>query len=106
MVRLTVVGDPFEATVVRARLGADGILAQCRGGPGSTYPLRTAVELWVMAGELDTAVNLLSATEDDPEPPWVPLTRRRLSAALSLVAALVTFVGGVAAAFGLAVHGA
>ena len=56
---------PFEARLLAARLGAEGILWQLRG-ESAVYPI-SAVEVLVEADEIDRARALL-------EPAWVPDT--------------------------------
>jgi Putative prokaryotic signal transducing protein len=72
MVHLTTAGSLFEARVVMARLGADGILTQLRGGRDGPYPLPGPVEVLVIADQADEARQLLLADQveaifDDPE---------------------------------------
>ena len=72
MVHLTVAGSLFEARVVMARLGADGILTQLRGGADGPYPLPGPVEVLVLAGQAEEARHLLLADQvealfDGPE---------------------------------------
>ena len=62
MVPLTTVGSSFEARVVMARLGADGILTQLRGG-GDTYPLPGPVQVLVHVDQADEARDLLMADQ-------------------------------------------
>ncbi|HXQ43374.1 MAG TPA: hypothetical protein VN816_01955 [Acidimicrobiales bacterium] len=63
MVPLTTVGSSFEARVVMARLGADGILTQSRGGADGTYPLPGPVQLLVLVDQVDEARELLMADQ-------------------------------------------
>ena len=63
MVPLTTVGSSFEARVVMARLGADGILTQSRGGGDGTYPLPGPVQLLVLVDQADEARELLMADQ-------------------------------------------
>jgi len=63
MVPLTTVGSAFEARVVMARLGADGILTQTRGGGDGTYPLPGAVQVLVAVDQADEARELLMADQ-------------------------------------------
>ncbi|HTZ09591.1 MAG TPA: hypothetical protein VMB72_10980 [Acidimicrobiales bacterium] len=65
MVHLTLVGSMFEARVVSARLGADGILTQVRGGRDGPYPLPGPVEVLVVADQADEARQLLLADQVD-----------------------------------------
>ncbi|MER3452280.1 MAG: hypothetical protein C4344_00825 [Acidimicrobiia bacterium] len=62
MVRLLTVAGPFHARVVAARLGAEGILAELRGGLDGPYPMGT-VDVWVPETDLDAARELLLADE-------------------------------------------
>jgi hypothetical protein len=63
MVPLTIVGSSFEARVLMARLGADGILVQTRGGCDGTYPLPGPVEVLVVQNQADEARELLLADQ-------------------------------------------
>ena len=72
MVHLTTAGSLFEARVVMARLGAEGILTQLRGGGDGPYPLPGPVEILVVADQADEARQLLLADQveaifDDPD---------------------------------------
>jgi hypothetical protein len=71
MVHLTTVGSTFEARVLAARLGADGILTQLLGARDGPYPLPGPVEVLVAADQADVARQLLLADKveavfDDP----------------------------------------
>jgi hypothetical protein len=77
MVPVRKVSDQFEARVLAARLGAEGIVAQLRGGGiDGPYPMGP-IEVLVAEGDLDTARELLLADEvesafddvDDEAPP-------------------------------------
>ncbi len=63
MVPLTTVGSSFEARVVMARLGADGILTQARGGCDGTYPLPGVVQVLVLVDQAEEARELLMADQ-------------------------------------------
>ena len=63
MVHLTTVGSLFEARVVMARLGAEGILTQLRGGDDGPYPLPGPVEVLVVADKAEEARELLLADQ-------------------------------------------
>jgi hypothetical protein len=63
MVPLTTVGSSFEARVLMARLGADGILTQSRGGGDGTYPLPGPVQVLVLVDQADEARELLMADQ-------------------------------------------
>ena len=74
MVHLTTAGSWFEARVVMARLGAEGILTQLCGGGDGPYPLPGPVEVLVVADQADEARQLLLADQveavfDGPEGP-------------------------------------
>jgi hypothetical protein len=63
MIPLTTVGSSFEARVLVARLGADGILTQIRGGGDGTYPLPGPVQVLVVVDQADEARELLMADQ-------------------------------------------
>jgi hypothetical protein len=53
----------FEARVVMARLGAEGILTQVRGGGDGPYPLPGPVEVLVVVDKADEARELMLADQ-------------------------------------------
>jgi hypothetical protein len=59
MVPLTVTSSEFEAQVLCARLGADGILTEMRGGGRGPYPLPGPVTVLVEADQAEGARQLL-----------------------------------------------
>jgi hypothetical protein len=65
MVALTTVGSTFEARVMAARLGAEGILTELRGASDGPYPLPGLVEILVPASELSVARQILLADQVD-----------------------------------------
>ena len=72
MVRLLTTLDQFEARVLVARLGAEGILWELRGGHDGPYPMGP-VHVYVEADDLARAQDLLTIAElpvepDDAEP--------------------------------------
>ncbi|CAN5839853.1 hypothetical protein BH24ACT3_BH24ACT3_11770 [soil metagenome] len=81
MVAVATAQDAFEAKVIAARLGSDGIVWQLRGGVDGVYPIGT-VEVLVTEDDADEARALLAATDldgvdgDDDEPVlatrWLP----------------------------------
>jgi hypothetical protein len=88
------VSDGFHARVIAARLGAEGIVTQLRGGYDSPYPMGD-VEVLVAVEDLDEARAILLADEvesafDDellersPRRQWRPWVALTLSAALVL----------------------
>lgn len=60
MVRLTTCADGFEARLLAARLGADGVVWSLRGGHDGPIPIGT-VDVLVDADDLQLARNLLDA---------------------------------------------
>ncbi|MEA3057036.1 MAG: putative prokaryotic signal transducing protein [Actinomycetota bacterium] len=63
MVPVRKVSDQFEARVLAARLGSEGIVAQLRGGGiDGPYPMG-AIEVLVSEDDLDSARELLLADE-------------------------------------------
>ena len=67
LVPLVTMTDAFSARVLVARLGADGILCQLRGGMDGPYPLGPVVVL-VEADRLDEATELVDY-DDGSGPP-------------------------------------
>jgi hypothetical protein len=63
MVHLTTVGSMFEARVVMARMGAEGILTQLGGGGEGPYPLPGPVEILVIVDQAGEARELLLADQ-------------------------------------------
>ena len=63
MVPLATVGSQFEARVMMARLGADGILTESRGGGDATCPLPGPVQVLVLGVQADEARELLMADQ-------------------------------------------
>ena len=92
LVRFVTLSDAFEAKVLAARLGANGVLCQIRGGGvDPTYPLGT-VELLVAEDDVDVARELMLA--DEVEASFDDETSRpshRGMAVLAIVALLVAF---------------
>src|SRR5262245_10182899 len=62
MVRLLTTLDQFEARVLAARLGAEGVLWELRGGHDGPYPMGP-VHVFVEASDLERARELLASTE-------------------------------------------
>ena len=60
MVRLVTVGDGFEAKLLAARLGSEGLVWQLRGGVDGPYPMGP-VDVLVEAERLQEARELLTA---------------------------------------------
>jgi hypothetical protein len=70
MVRLTTLLDPFSARVLAARLGAEGLIWELRGGDGP-YPVGP-VHVFVPQRDLAEARDVLAATHELPpdSEPW------------------------------------
>lgn len=63
---------PFEAKLLAARLGADGVLAQVTGGPDGPYPVGPYAVL-VEPEQAELARALLAATDHrDPDSGMTP----------------------------------
>lgn len=98
----------FEAKVLTARLGAEGIIWQVRGGLlDSVYPVGQ-VEILVAADDMERARELLLVDEveaalDDPDLAH-PAGAGRSAAEWWLMAGLVLVVGAFLAARMLALH--
>jgi hypothetical protein len=91
MVRLTTCGDAFEARVLAARLGADGIVWSLRGGHDGPLAVG-AVEVLVAADDYEVARELLAAADDPTdgvEAPAPPASGVRRAAVLAAVVVLV-----------------
>jgi hypothetical protein len=108
MVPLLTVGTAFQARVLAARLGSEGIVTELRGAVDGPYPFGD-VGVLVEAGDLELARSLLladevesafSADEAAPAPglvrrwsmpPWVAIAGIVLIALASTMARLLTF---------------
>jgi len=66
MVSVATAKSAFEAKVLTARLGADGVLWEVRGSIDGMYPVGT-IEILVDADDLDRALDILSTGELDEE---------------------------------------
>jgi hypothetical protein len=62
---LTTVNSAFHAKVLAARLGAEGIPTQLRGGVDGMYPIFAEVYVMVPRGQLDMAREILLADSVD-----------------------------------------
>jgi len=86
------ISDGFEARVIAARLGSEGIVTRLRGGIDTPYPMGD-VEVLVAEEDLEVARELLLADEVESAfaPRVAPRRRRRLHpvVALAVAAALV-----------------
>jgi hypothetical protein len=65
MVRLLTTLDQFEARVLAARLGAEGVLWELRGGHDGPYPMGP-VHVYVEHDDLERARELVASTEELP----------------------------------------
>src|SRR5947208_16327676 len=86
MVRLLTTLDHFEARVLAARLGAEGVIWELRGGHDGPYPMGP-IHVYVEADSLDRAQELLASTEALPadEPPSPSFQRAPLGLVLVVV---------------------
>jgi hypothetical protein len=97
MVPVRKVSDQFEARVIAARLGSEGIVTQLRGGGiEGPYPMGP-IEILVAEADVETARELLLADEiesafdeDEPGSAPAPSGMPRLVALLVLVCLLLT----------------
>ena len=65
MVHLTTASSAFEARVRSARLGADGIVTELRGGAmDNVYPLPGEVDVYVSVDDFELARDLLAMPEE------------------------------------------
>jgi hypothetical protein len=106
MVHLRTVPNSFHAQVIAARLGADGILTQLRGGVDSVYPVGE-VAIFVPEGEFESARELLLADEvesaflDSRDLHTGRIGTRRTRLAAALVIALLVAVFALQMAHGM-----
>ncbi len=84
MVRLLTTLDQFEARVLVARLGAEGILWELRGGHDGPYPMGP-VHVYVEADDLARAQDLVALTTELPAEDDGPAPTLRTPLALVLV---------------------
>jgi hypothetical protein len=89
MVHLRTVHSDFHARVIAARLGADGMLTELRGGSG-IYP-GAAISVFIDEHDLDSAQELLMAdeVEDAFVEPIYDVERAIRRRRLMMVAAIV-----------------
>jgi hypothetical protein len=89
MVHLVTVGSAFEAKVLAARLGSEGVFCELKGGVDGPYPFGP-VHVYVEAAESDLARELLVPEPLDADPDDAGGVRRladRPSLAFTLVLA-------------------
>jgi hypothetical protein len=94
MVPIATTRSGFEARVLAARLGSEGIVWQLRGGnPDGVYPLG-AVEVLVIADDLDRAREMLAVDALDDQTGDEGETRDHTEwwMAVVVVALLATFI--------------
>jgi hypothetical protein len=97
MVKLTTLASSFEAKVLAARLGTEGVVCELRGGVDGPYPmglvhvyveepmLATAVQLLdVEPLEVDEADEVLARALGKPASPWL---------AIAILVALLALAG-------------
>jgi Putative prokaryotic signal transducing protein len=73
MVPLTTTASSFEARVLAAHLGAEGIVWELRGNVDGPYPVGPVVVL-VAEDDLDLAREVVTEQAVDPDPPGAPAT--------------------------------
>jgi hypothetical protein len=83
MVRLLTTYDVFEAKLLAARLGSEGVLWELRGGVDNAYPLGP-VHVYVDEADLSVAHDVLAPVSDD-EPDDEPGARRSPAALVASV---------------------
>jgi hypothetical protein len=76
MVRVATASGPFEAKLLAARLGADGIVWELRGGADGIYPMGP-IDVLVSADDAPLARVLLTPEGAGPEPDDEPVRARR-----------------------------
>ena len=64
MIRLVTTYDVFEAKLLAARLGSEGVLWELRGGVDNAYPLGP-VHVYVDEADLPTARDVLQPLSDE-----------------------------------------
>jgi hypothetical protein len=102
MVRLATVQSGFEAKVIAARLGAEGIVWQLKGGVDGPYPMGP-VHVLVDEDDLDVARELLlvdeieSSFDDDGREATRPTLLLWVALAAVVVVAASTFLRVLAA---------
>jgi hypothetical protein len=97
LVRLTTCADAFEARVLAARLGADGIVWSLRGGHDGPFAIGE-VEVFVDVDDYDAARELLASDSDwdgelaapDTEPER-PTTGRDVALAVAALVFAILF---------------
>jgi hypothetical protein len=62
MIKLLTVDSGFEGKLIAARLGADGIICELRGGVDGPYPIG-AVHVYVPLDDLELARDLMAPVE-------------------------------------------
>jgi hypothetical protein len=65
MVAVVTGSTPFEAKVIAARLGSEGILWELRGAVDSIYPIGEGVDVLVPGDDVERARELLLVDEVD-----------------------------------------
>jgi hypothetical protein len=95
MVQLLTTLDHFEAKVIAARLGAEGVIWELRGGVDGPYPMGL-VHIYVEESDLGTARELLAATEETPVDPGEDGGRAPIGLWLVLLGLVVLAVGSLA----------
>jgi hypothetical protein len=103
MVRVATASGPFEAKLLAARLGADGIVWELRGGADGIYPMGP-IDVLVAADDADVARVLLAPDDDQSgsEPDDGPDRRGpRLRPLLLIAVVVLSLIFVVARTFAL-----
>src|SRR5688500_2008537 len=96
MVRLTTCADGFEARLVAARLGSEGVVWSLRGGHDGPLTFGT-VDVLVDADDLEIAQEVLGLEVTEAAPERETTGRDVLLVALVLVGALLFAIARMAA---------
>jgi hypothetical protein len=81
MVRLLTTYDVFEAKLLAARLGSEGVLWELRGGVDNAYPLGP-VHVYVDEADLSVAHDVLEPVAVDEPDADIPAAVKRSAVAL------------------------
>lgn len=91
MVTVATASGPFEARLLAARLGADGIVWELRGGSDGVYPMGS-IDVLVAAADADVARALLTPEGSDDDGDDVAPRRSTTRALMVAAAVLVSLV--------------
>jgi hypothetical protein len=103
MVRVATASGPFEAKLLAARLGADGIVWELRGGADGIYPMGP-IDVLVAADDADVARVLLLPDDElaaEPDEAGAHGHGRSVRALLLLAVVVLSLMFVVARTFAL-----